>query len=692
MNKFDVRTLAIFRSPENAAFLRKVILDKNDNSIQVRQFLDTNLDSLMESFITNVETEFMYSKPIFLRTTKVTDQVKCLNRRFLKDRLDLIKDVLLNFKSVATYDVTDGFCAKAFTAVNQNPRQVVCDADSDRYMMIDDNNCNTGPLRRNATNTFTGRSTGTATAGADYPKMVPPKDINNTLNSWKYAARGRQLREDNAGDATLFLHQNETPIDRSNLQLQIDSDCYRLRTKHAQPTNLTSPFLCDTTTGLPKPCSTSGVTRNRQGKLNNCLVNKTLDSEDIGGGISGKGLGMREHFSEADTDTADMIALESFSSAATDTADMIALESFDSDSWSPDMCLNGRPYVEKYTKSRYGSDVCEGASSSRRQAGKTASTNKKQDKSLVGIVGDVVSSVASTITGKTAKKRPSMKKQIKKQPQRPTIVKQSKANPQSSQRSTTRSPFDFCPPKQLARPFDANATCASNTIGNDFYFQGVDGSLDGDVIQDTFHLEAPQENTDYAQNFFINNARIQLLNRDTCDNKYYDTRMSLPNNNVKLWANSWQFVDESDIKARDRYMNKRINKSWAAHQRAPSGFECTDTNTNCRIPEGDSAASQIPPWRVAVQHRFYDRKNGDESFGQGDRSEREGLIRGYDMSTLYCRVAANAEQYLQPLPGTVDCRSPWVGDKLRLPAGDTPDSRPEPKMLPPMRRPRPPRL
>jgi hypothetical protein len=160
---------------------------------------------------------------------------------------------------------------------------------------------------------------------------------------------------------------------------------------------------------------------------------------------------------------------------------------------------------------------------------------------------------------------------------------------------------------------------ASVMIGDGYHFRGGSGETDC-RDSDMFHLESPQENTNYALETMINDPKVQLLNRRTCKYGEYD---SMPEANIRLWNSPWSFVDESDQSETKRYMERRVFRTWNGKH-------------------GDNVIDQLPPWQVWIHRRHVDMK---DTVSMDGNVERGNHIRGYDMSQLKCRVDANRCQY-----------------------------------------------
>ena len=197
-------------------------------------------------------------------------------------------------------------------------------------------------------------------------------------------------------------------------------------------------------------------------------------------------------------------------------------------------------------------------------------------------------------------------------------------------------------------------------------FVGIDNTMAGDG-NSTGKAHYYEEGTDYAIDTFMNDPKIQLLNSEPCKRKFDDKRYvggcdqssvdSSPQYNVKLWATPFSFIDESNPKMFNRYMNRRTFRDWTGNT-APADKDGCEGNTTDRPcsrdgyygsggVQGDSADAQIPWWRRNMHHRNYDRCNLD---GLEGYVERGYMDRPWDMSTANCRVEANARQYRVPYP------------------------------------------
>lgn len=165
----------------------------------------------------------------------------------------------------------------------------------------------------------------------------------------------------------------------------------------------------------------------------------------------------------------------------------------------------------------------------------------------------------------------------------------------------------------------ASGERANIAVGEGFYYQG---EVDTDhVDRDRHGVEMPRENTNNHIKTMLNDPKVQLLNRRACGK--YGSASSDPEGNVRLWNNAWNFVDDSDPSEERRYMEKRVFRSYNGGT-------------------GESAADQIPWYRKAIQRRHVDVTAKDALSGN---VERDCHVRGYDMSSLYCRVADNQRQH-----------------------------------------------
>jgi hypothetical protein len=157
----------------------------------------------------------------------------------------------------------------------------------------------------------------------------------------------------------------------------------------------------------------------------------------------------------------------------------------------------------------------------------------------------------------------------------------------------------------------ASGERANIAVGQGFYFQG---GVDGE--HDRHGVEAVRENTNNHSKTMMSDPKVQSLNQG--GNGSGSSR-----GDPKLWNNAWSVVDESNEAERTRYANQRITRSYNGGT-------------------GDSAADQVPWWRRSIQHRHVDMTAKDALSGY---VERDCHVRGYDMSSLYCRVADNQRQH-----------------------------------------------
>jgi len=181
---------------------------------------------------------------------------------------------------------------------------------------------------------------------------------------------------------------------------------------------------------------------------------------------------------------------------------------------------------------------------------------------------------------------------------------------------------------------------ANVATGSGFYFdgQGTIGDASTKSVE-SFGCRT-EENTDNHLTMFYSDPKIQMLNayskgpdgKNRFDDRSYVGGPDLsatdynPQYNVKLWADDRGFVDESDPAAMKRYMTRRTFQNWSTN--------------NCDEP--DTAAAQIPFWIRNVHHRHVDRVNNNSLDGN---VERGCIDRRFDMSSVRCRVEANAKHY-----------------------------------------------
>lgn len=181
-----------------------------------------------------------------------------------------------------------------------------------------------------------------------------------------------------------------------------------------------------------------------------------------------------------------------------------------------------------------------------------------------------------------------------------------------------------------------SSSYANAVTGTGFYFDGSGNYGDGPSKSvESFVSNPKYENTDNHISLFMSDPKIQLLNPHA-KGKFDDRRYvggpdlsspdSDPQYNVKLWADDRGFIDESDPAAMTRYMTRRTFRNWS---------------TNPCV-EPDSAEAQIPFWIKNVHHRHVDRVNKNSLDGN---IERGCLDRKFDMSSVKCRVDANAAHY-----------------------------------------------
>lgn len=177
---------------------------------------------------------------------------------------------------------------------------------------------------------------------------------------------------------------------------------------------------------------------------------------------------------------------------------------------------------------------------------------------------------------------------------------------------------DDCTDGNLADTRHETAGRANVYIGDGFQFRGGSGESDQRDC-DRFGVEGRRENTNYAVETMLNDPKVQLLNRRTCKYGAYD---SMPEANVRLWSDDRGFVDESDPSQMRQYMNRRVFRTWNGAQ-------------------GDNVADQIAPWQKWIHKRHVDMKDVTSLKGN---VERDNHVRGYDMSSLHCRVEQNRRQ------------------------------------------------
>lgn len=133
----------------------------------------------------------------------------------------------------------------------------------------------------------------------------------------------------------------------------------------------------------------------------------------------------------------------------------------------------------------------------------------------------------------------------------------------------------------------------------------------------------------------LNTSKIQSLNNGgTCikpptTGKRYPAACSeitteQPQNNVRIWQDTNGPVDEANKEEFNHYMNRRLFRSY--NRGKYYGGSC--------IPQGDSAADQIPFYERALYNRYYER-DVEESIGG---FERDNLQRKHDLNSLRCRV------------------------------------------------------
>jgi hypothetical protein len=133
----------------------------------------------------------------------------------------------------------------------------------------------------------------------------------------------------------------------------------------------------------------------------------------------------------------------------------------------------------------------------------------------------------------------------------------------------------------------------------------------------------------------LNTSKIQSLNNGgTCikpptTGKRYPAACSeitteQPQNNVRIWQDTNGPVDEANQEEFKHYMNRRLFRSY--NRGKYYGGSC--------IPQGDSAADQIPFYERALYNRYYER-DVEESIGG---FERDNLQRKHDLNSLRCRV------------------------------------------------------
>jgi len=166
---------------------------------------------------------------------------------------------------------------------------------------------------------------------------------------------------------------------------------------------------------------------------------------------------------------------------------------------------------------------------------------------------------------------------------------------------------------------DTGGVRANMYTGDGYQFRGGTGT--DDVREgNRFGFDDVAENSDNAINMMMNDPKVQLLNR-VDDNCKYGKADSMPQSNNRLWSSDGTFVDENNQAEMDRYMKRRVFRSWDGSKQ-------------------ETAAAQIPWWRKSIQHRHVDR---DVKDALGGNVERNGMQRGHDMESLYCRVDANRE-------------------------------------------------
>jgi len=105
MSKYTRLVLLEFRSAENKTYLTKFILAKHGGDHKVKDYLASNIDSLIMNFSNEYEYEMLNATP--LTGVTIYDQLKSLNQQFIANQMTFIRDYLIG-NEPEKYTLCDG--------------------------------------------------------------------------------------------------------------------------------------------------------------------------------------------------------------------------------------------------------------------------------------------------------------------------------------------------------------------------------------------------------------------------------------------------------------------------------------------------------------------------------------------------------------------------------------------------------